>query len=152
MVVFSHMVEKELGESNFGFDSLKCRLNHDMEEKGIIAVRGLLPAPWAELPDYRQEYANGNNTFCRSSICASDWCGSIRDVREPDTVGIISSGGAHSFWPWYYIIYRYLYIILSYLILFRYRAPGPPESPKCSRISYRTRPKAVCASRWYYES
>ena len=32
------MVEKELGERNFGFDSLKSRLNHDMEEKEIVAV------------------------------------------------------------------------------------------------------------------
>ena len=31
------MVEKELEERNFGFDSLKFRLNHDMEEKGIVA-------------------------------------------------------------------------------------------------------------------
>ena len=30
------MVEKELGERNFGFDSLKSRLNHDMQEKGIL--------------------------------------------------------------------------------------------------------------------
>jgi hypothetical protein len=30
------MVEKELGERIFGFDSLKY-LNHDMEEKGIVA-------------------------------------------------------------------------------------------------------------------
>ena len=34
VVVFSAMVEKELGEKNFGFDSLKSRLNSDMEEKG----------------------------------------------------------------------------------------------------------------------
>ena len=36
--LISAMVEKELGESNFGFDSLKSRLNHDMEEKGIVVV------------------------------------------------------------------------------------------------------------------
>ncbi|CAL8379748.1 unnamed protein product [Boreogadus saida] len=29
------MVENELGERNFGFDSLKY-MNHDMEEKGIV--------------------------------------------------------------------------------------------------------------------
>ena len=29
------MVEKELGERNFGSDSLKY-MNHDMEEKGIV--------------------------------------------------------------------------------------------------------------------
>ena len=41
MGVISAMVEKELGERNFGFDSLKSRLNRDMEKKGIVAVCGL---------------------------------------------------------------------------------------------------------------
>ena len=36
------MVEKESGERNFGFDSLKY-MNCDMEEKGIVAPEG--PAP-----------------------------------------------------------------------------------------------------------
>ena len=35
------MVEKELGERNFGFVSLKY-MNHDMEEKGIVG-RDCLP-------------------------------------------------------------------------------------------------------------
>ena len=35
------MVEKELGENNFElFDSLKSKLNRDMEEKIIVAVCG----------------------------------------------------------------------------------------------------------------
>ncbi|CAL8249729.1 unnamed protein product [Boreogadus saida] len=34
------MVEKELGEGNFGFDSLKY-MNCDMEEKGIVSRRSL---------------------------------------------------------------------------------------------------------------
>ncbi|CAL8235076.1 unnamed protein product [Boreogadus saida] len=34
------MVENELGERNFGFDSLK-NMNHDMEEKGIVGVECL---------------------------------------------------------------------------------------------------------------
>ena len=33
--VISAMVKKELGERNFGFDSLKSRLNRDMGENGI---------------------------------------------------------------------------------------------------------------------
>ena len=37
MGVISAMAEKELGERNFGFDSLKSRLNLYMEEKGIVA-------------------------------------------------------------------------------------------------------------------
>jgi hypothetical protein len=46
--VISAMVEKELGERNVGFDSLKY-MNRDMEEKGIVsrwtpAARFLLPA------------------------------------------------------------------------------------------------------------
>ncbi|CAL8266872.1 unnamed protein product [Boreogadus saida] len=34
--VISAMAQKELGERNFGFDSLKY-MNRDMEEKGIVA-------------------------------------------------------------------------------------------------------------------
>ena len=41
MGVISAMVENELGERNFGFDSLKY-MNHDMEEKEIVA-RECLP-------------------------------------------------------------------------------------------------------------
>ena len=36
--VISAMVEKELGERNIGFDSLKSRLKRYMEEKAIVAV------------------------------------------------------------------------------------------------------------------
>ena len=43
------MKKKELGERNFGFDSLKSRQNHDMEEKGIVA-RDCLPLPVVEGP------------------------------------------------------------------------------------------------------
>ena len=32
------MVKKELGERNFGFDSLKSRLKRDMEEKAMFSV------------------------------------------------------------------------------------------------------------------
>ena len=46
--VISAKVEKEFGERNFGFDSLKSSpLNHDMEEKGIVvrdSCPGLSPA------------------------------------------------------------------------------------------------------------
>ena len=38
------MVEKELGERNFGFDSLKY-MNRDMEEKGMVACDCLPPEP-----------------------------------------------------------------------------------------------------------
>ena len=44
------MVEKELGGRNFGFDSLKSRLNHDMKEKGIVA-QDFLPLPVARTTD-----------------------------------------------------------------------------------------------------
>ena len=39
--VITAMVEKELGERNFCFDSLKSRLKRDMEEKGFVAECGL---------------------------------------------------------------------------------------------------------------
>ncbi|CAL8267390.1 unnamed protein product [Boreogadus saida] len=38
------MVDKELGERNFGFDSLKY-MNRDMEKKGIVAHGCLPPEP-----------------------------------------------------------------------------------------------------------
>jgi hypothetical protein len=34
------LVEKDMGERNFGFDSLKSRLKRYMEEEGIVAVCG----------------------------------------------------------------------------------------------------------------
>ena len=40
MGIISVMVAKELGERNFGFDSLKY-MNRDMEEKGIVAGQRL---------------------------------------------------------------------------------------------------------------
>ena len=43
------MVEKELGERNFGFDSLKY-MNHDMEEKGIVGRDCLPLEPRCPLP------------------------------------------------------------------------------------------------------
>ena len=52
--VISAVVEKELGERNFGFDSLKSRLNRNMEEKGIVAWDCLpLPAACFPLPTAR---------------------------------------------------------------------------------------------------
>ena len=53
MGVISAMVEKELVERNFGFDSLKY-VNRDMEEKGIIARDCLPPEPAACCPLPRQ--------------------------------------------------------------------------------------------------
>ena len=47
------MVEKELGERNFGFDSLKY-MNHDIEEKRIVACDCLWLEPRYPLPrDHR---------------------------------------------------------------------------------------------------
>jgi hypothetical protein len=48
--VISAMVEKELGERNFGFDSLKYP---DMEEKGIVASDCLPLEPRFPLPAAR---------------------------------------------------------------------------------------------------
>ena len=48
------MVEKELGERNFGSDSLKY-MNHDMEEKEIVARECLPLEPRFPLPrDHRR--------------------------------------------------------------------------------------------------
>ncbi|CAL8282840.1 unnamed protein product [Boreogadus saida] len=51
--VISAMVEKELGERNFGCDSLKY-MNHNMEEKGIVGRECLPLEPRCPLPrDHR---------------------------------------------------------------------------------------------------
>ena len=47
--IISAMVEKELGERNFGFGSLNY-MNHDMEEKGIVARDCLQPDSRCPLP------------------------------------------------------------------------------------------------------
>ena len=52
--VLSALVEKELGERNFGFDSLKC-MSQDMEKKGIFARDcPRFPLPAAEGPPPRR--------------------------------------------------------------------------------------------------
>ena len=58
------MVIKELGERNFGFDSLKY-MNHDMEEKGIVARKCLPLEPRFPLPrDHR----------LGAACCRRRWC------------------------------------------------------------------------------
>ena len=53
------MKEKELGERNIGFDSLKSRLNRDMQEEGIIA-RDCLPTARRSLSrDLHRESVTG---------------------------------------------------------------------------------------------
>jgi hypothetical protein len=54
--VISALVEKELGERNFGFDSLKC-MNRDVEEKGIVS-------PGAPLPR-RHRLGSGSSVYIR---------------------------------------------------------------------------------------
>ena len=48
-LLFPQDSEKELGERNFGFDSLKSRLKRDMEEKGIVSRDCLPPKPHCPL-------------------------------------------------------------------------------------------------------
>ena len=59
--IISAMVEKELGQRNFGFDSLKSRLNRDMEEKGIVARDCLPPEPHCPLPAARPRRCLSND-------------------------------------------------------------------------------------------
>ena len=99
-------------ERNFGlaFDSLKY-MNRDMEAKGIS------PLPAFEAPPHRccplwgsggrqlRSIIVGNNPFLLHVAVRSisDCCGRTRDVGEPwrsRLSFIISSGSAHSFWPW----------------------------------------------------
>ena len=81
------MVEKELGERNLGFDSLKSRLNRDMEEKGIVAhdcFPGLSPAGALLPAAHKLPIMAGNNPFLLhvmvQSILQFD-----PEVEEPET-------------------------------------------------------------------
>ena len=65
------MVEKELGERNFGFESLK-HMNRDMEEKGIVAQDCL----------QLERSPKGDNRGQQSQATS----GRTRDVGEPDAV------------------------------------------------------------------
>ena len=58
------MVEKELGERNFGFDSLK-NMNHDKEEKGIFAGQRLCTSASGGGPSagLKRETFAANNPF-----------------------------------------------------------------------------------------
>ncbi|CAL8393550.1 unnamed protein product [Boreogadus saida] len=61
------MVEKELGERNFGSDSLKY-MNHDMEEKGIVARDRLPIERRCPLPrDHRLGAARCRRRWCLSA-------------------------------------------------------------------------------------
>ena len=102
--VISAMVEKELGERNFGFDSLKY-MNLDMEENGIVASDCLPPEPRCQGTTARCSGGGasavgtgalaGDNrgqqslpSTCGRDCSTSDRCGSerTRDVGEPDAV------------------------------------------------------------------
>ena len=105
------MVQKELGERNFGFDSLK-NMNHDMGEKGIMAanVSRLSPASRcrgttasalqeAEVPK-RCPATIPFSSMSRFSLLQIDV-----DVEEPGKSENptrsfeIHNIGSHSFWP-----------------------------------------------------
>ena len=100
------MVEKELGERNFGFDSLKyMKLRH-------AAGCREAPSPGSGQP------AAGSGRFSRLQVDVK--------VEEPET----SQNPTKSF-VIHYIVWRrtqLLAVILNdidfYMILFRYRAPG----------------------------
>ena len=120
--VISAMVEKELGERNFCFDSLKY-MNRDMEEKGIDALDCLPPEPRCPQPlgttaarHHRREarclllrrWCLVGGQRGSGGAPAGDNCG--QKSLSPPCRGsvyfrhsrlrfIISSGGAHSFWP-----------------------------------------------------
>ena len=77
--VTSDMVEKELGEINFGFDSLKY-MNHDMEEKEIVARDCLPLEPRCQLPTAEGPPPRGTTAavrWCPGVACCPlprQWC------------------------------------------------------------------------------
>ena len=76
--IITAIVEKELGERNFGFDSLKYT-NHDMEEKGIVARECLPLEPRFPLPrDHRLGAAR-----CRRWWCLTPRAHCLRPLTDP---------------------------------------------------------------------
>ncbi|CAL8250324.1 unnamed protein product [Boreogadus saida] len=81
------MVEKELGERNFGFDSLKY-MNRDMEEKGIVARECLPLEPRFPLPrDHRLGAARCRRRWCLSTNRCSGRHSAARLRRETTAAG-----------------------------------------------------------------
>ena len=83
-------------------------------------------------PEELRESSNGNNPFLLHVLFHSGLQIDVEGQRRPRTRRrfMISSGGGHSFWPLYYILY--------YIILYRWieLQDPPPELPECSRLEY----------------
>ena len=77
--VISAMGEKEFGERNFGFGSLKYMYCN------MLPAAGCHEAPPPRSPNARQRAAGSRQSAVQST---SDWCGSgrTREVGEPDKV------------------------------------------------------------------
>ncbi|CAL8336095.1 unnamed protein product [Boreogadus saida] len=101
------MVEKELGERIFGFDSLK-NMNHDMEEKGIVA-RDCLPLE-PRCPRPRQWFLSAAGCWlpAAEAVVPRHLLQIDVELKEPETsenltesfaIYDMETGGAHSFWP-----------------------------------------------------
>ncbi|CAL8378954.1 unnamed protein product [Boreogadus saida] len=83
--VISAMVEKELWERNFGFDSLKY-MNQDMEEKGIVARECLLLEPRYPLPrNHRLGAARCRRRWCLSAACCGGGGTTAARIRREAT-------------------------------------------------------------------
>ena len=85
------MVEKELGERNFGFESLKY-MNRDMEGKGIVARDCPLPEPRCPLPRRRclgsgQQGSGGRQSRATIPFSMSHFSllQIVLEVEEPET-------------------------------------------------------------------
>ena len=95
------MVENELGERNFGFDSLK-NMNHDKEEKGIVAGQRLGTSVSGGGPSagLKRETFAANNPFLLHVVVHV-----LANVEEPGTSENptrsfeIHNICSHSFWP-----------------------------------------------------
>ena len=104
MGVISAMVEKELGERNLRFDSLKSRLNRDMQRHRPLRARdmeeaaeGLLSSRYKPLPSplprhgQWQRGSGGRQSQetisppCRSSVCRLLQIDVDVEVEQPET-------------------------------------------------------------------
>ena len=127
--VISAIIEKECGEWNFGFDSLKY-MDRDMEEKEphcplprhhwpeaptrgwscLSAAHCPLPRQWwlssRQLGSSRRQSRSTSQATipfsppCRGSVYRTAWKNKWKNQRRRSRLRfIILSGDAHSFWP-----------------------------------------------------
>ena len=146
------MVEKVLGKKTF--DSLKSRLNHYFRLMWFDIIYYIVEVYIFNNYSPRAKWIVGlfptevNNCFSDETTVTGDENNQVWDFNLGILPNILANQSKIHSKP---IKLHHLRSFTRICYIIRYRAPGlPPELP--SVLEYlRSRPKAVCASGWYYE-